>query len=155
MYNAKARKFSKILIPIDGSELSMKATDYAVTMAREEQGGQNNIAELITLHVIPSESTTYSFGGCVNQGSIQGIIEDAKKDAETWFDKLQEKVKENKVKLRQEIIVNPSVVGTILDYAEREGFDLKVTCSRGVSGFKKLFVGSVASGIVSYSHCPV
>lgn len=89
------------MVPLDGSELSMKAMDYDVTMAREEQGGQDNIAQLITLHYMPSESTTYSFGGCFNQGSIQGIIEDAKKDAETWFDKLQEKVKENKVKLRQ------------------------------------------------------
>jgi nucleotide-binding universal stress UspA family protein len=155
MYNAKAKKFSKILVPIDGSELSMKATDYAVTLAREQQGGQNNIAELITLHVIPSESTTCSFGGCVNQGFIQGIIEDAKEDVETWFDKLQEKAKENKVKLRQKIIVNPSIVGSILDYAEREGIGLMVICSRGVSGFKKLLVGSVASGIVRYAHCPV
>ena len=87
---------------------------------------------MITLHVIPSESTTYSFGGCVNQGFTQGIIEDAKEDAETWFDKLQEKVKENKVKLREEIIVNPSIVGTMLDYAECESIDLIVIGSRGI-----------------------
>ena len=64
------------------------------------------------------------------------------------FDKLQEKVKENKVRLRQEIIVNPSIVGTMLDYAEREGVDLIVICSKRVSGFKKLFVGSVQSDIM-------
>jgi nucleotide-binding universal stress UspA family protein len=37
MYNAKAKKFSKILVPIDGSELSMKATDYAVTRLENDK----------------------------------------------------------------------------------------------------------------------
>jgi nucleotide-binding universal stress UspA family protein len=27
--------------------------------------------------------------------------------------------------------------------------------SRGKTGFKKLLLGSVASGVVTYSHCPV
>lgn len=59
-----------------------------------------------------------------------------------------------KKKLKK-IIVNPSIVGSILDYAEREGIGLMVICLRGVSGFKKMLVGSVASGIVRYAHCHV
>jgi nucleotide-binding universal stress UspA family protein len=27
--------------------------------------------------------------------------------------------------------------------------------SRGMTGFKKLWLGSVAGGVVTYSHCPV
>ncbi len=48
--------------------------------------------------------STYSFGGAVNQNSIDGII--AKKEARTLFDKVQEEADENNVKLRREIIVN-------------------------------------------------
>jgi nucleotide-binding universal stress UspA family protein len=60
------------------------------------------------------------------------------------------------VKLRREIIVNSrSLVGAIVDYAEHKGIDLIVIGSRGLSGFKKLLLGSVASGIVTYAHCPV
>ena len=154
MNKAKNIEFSRILLPMDGSESSMKAADYGIAIAR-----QNNNAELIALHVIHSEiKNVYStyYGGSVNQSSIQGIIEHAKKEAQTWFDKVQEKSNENNVKLRREIIVNPrSLVGAVVDYAEHEGVDLIVIGSRGLSGFKKLLLGSVASGIVTYAHCPV
>jgi nucleotide-binding universal stress UspA family protein len=158
MYKAKNKEFSRILLPIDGSESSMKAADYAIAIARKK--GEKNNAELIALHVIHSEIkhvySTYSFGGSVNQSSIEGITEDAKKKAQTWFENVQEEADQNNVKLRREIIVNSrSIVGAVVDYAEHEGVDLIVIGSRGLSGFKKLLLGSVASGIVTYAHCPV
>jgi len=35
------------------------------------------------------------------------------------------------------------------------GVDIIVAGTRGKSGFRKLLLGSVASGIVTYAHCPV
>ncbi len=55
-----------------------------------------------------------------------------------------------------EFIIDPtSIVGAIVEYAEHENIDLLVIGSRGLTGFKKLLVGSVASGVVTYAHCPV
>jgi nucleotide-binding universal stress UspA family protein len=48
-----------------------------------------------------------------------------------------------------------NLVGAIVEYAELENIDLLVIGSRGLTGFKKLLVGSVASGVVTYAHCPV
>jgi nucleotide-binding universal stress UspA family protein len=47
------------------------------------------------------------------------------------------------------------VVAAIVEYAEDKNIDLIVVGSRGMSGFKKLLLGSVASGVVTYAHCPV
>jgi nucleotide-binding universal stress UspA family protein len=157
MYEAKNREFSRILLPTDGSESSMKAAGYAIAMARKK--GENSNAELIALHVIYSEIkhlySTY-YGGSVNQNSIDGIIEHAKNEAQTWFDKVQEEADQNNVKLRREIIVNSkSIVGAVVDYAEQEGVDLIVIGSRGLSGIKKLLLGSTASGVITYAHCPI
>jgi nucleotide-binding universal stress UspA family protein len=157
MYKAKNKELSRILLPMDGSDSSMKAAGYAIAMARKK--GDNNNAKLITLYVIHSEIkhvySTY-YGGSVNQISIEGIIEDTKRQAQAWFDKVQEEADENNVKLRREIIVNSgSIVGAVVDYAEHEGVDLIVIGSRGLSGFKKLLLGSTASGVITYAHCPV
>ena len=48
-----------------------------------------------------------------------------------------------------------SIVSTILQYADKDGADLIVIGTRGITGFKRMVVGSVASGVVTYAHYPV
>jgi nucleotide-binding universal stress UspA family protein len=48
-----------------------------------------------------------------------------------------------------------SVVEAINDVALNEKVDLIVTGTRGLSGFKKVVLGSVASGVVEHAHCSV
>ena len=48
-----------------------------------------------------------------------------------------------------------SVAGTIVSYAEEQGIDLIVIGTRGTSGIKRMLLGSVAEGVVMYTHCPV
>jgi nucleotide-binding universal stress UspA family protein len=149
-------KFSKILITVDGSEESMNAADYAIAMAKKE----DNDAQLIALHVLFSQ-TGYAYStnifGLVTPSSINELLQDAKHEAQQWFDKIKEKMYENRdVQLKTEVVVSPtSVVGAIVDYAERENVDLIVIGSRGRTGFKKMLLGSVASDVVTYAHCPV
>ena len=149
-------KFSKILISVDGSEQSMDAADYAIAMAKKE----DNNAQLIALHVLFSQ-TGYAYStnmfGLVTPSSINELLEDAKHEAQQWFDKIKEKLYENGgIQLKTEVVVSPtSVVGAIVDYAEHENVDLIVIGSRGRSGFKKLLLGSTASGVVTYATCPV
>jgi len=44
---------------------------------------------------------------------------------------------------------------TIVDYAERNHYDLIVQTSHGRSGIEKVIFGSVAEGVISRSHVPV
>ncbi len=149
-------KFSKILLTVDGSEQSMNAADYALAMAKK----QGNHAQLIALHVLFSQ-TGYAYStnmfGLVTPSSINELLEDAKHEAQQWFDKIKEKMNENgDIQLKTEVVVSStSVVAAIVDYAEHENVDLIVIGSRGRSGFKKLLLGSTASGVVTYSTCPV
>ena len=53
------------------------------------------------------------------------------------------------------IIAEESIVSEIIEYAERENIDLIIMGTRGRTGFKKLLLGSVASGVVNFAHCPV
>jgi nucleotide-binding universal stress UspA family protein len=152
--NQTKGKFTKILVAIDGSEQSMNAADYAIAMAKKEDN-----SKLIALHVLFSQ-TGYAYSttmfGLITPSSINKILEDAKHEAQHWLDKIKEKISENDIELKTEVVVSPiSVVGAIVDYAEHENVDLIVIGSRGRSGFKKLLLGSTASGVVTYATCPV
>ena len=48
-----------------------------------------------------------------------------------------------------------SAVSTMLDYAEEQKIDLIGVGTRGRSGIKKMLLGSIASGLVTYASCPV
>ena len=48
-----------------------------------------------------------------------------------------------------------SAASTIVDYAESKNVDLLVIGSKGRTGLKKMLVGSTASEVVKYAHCPV
>lgn len=121
---------------MDGSDPSMKAADYAIALAGTAV--ENGSTELIALHVIHSE-IKYVY----MQNSVEGVIEDAKKEAQKWFDKVEANADKNKVRLRKDIIVDSrTLIGAIVDYAEHESIDLVVIGSRGMSGFKKILLGS-------------
>jgi nucleotide-binding universal stress UspA family protein len=48
-----------------------------------------------------------------------------------------------------------SIEGAIVEYAESHGVDLIIIGTRGRSGFRRLLLGSVASGVINYATCPV
>jgi nucleotide-binding universal stress UspA family protein len=150
------KKFSKILVAVDGSEASMDAADYATELARKYN------SELIALHVILADVTLLG-------PNPPRHIEQLKTQAQEYLDKVKQKSNLNndddynendgsnglKIRVRTESIASASSVGGIVGFAEKENIDLIVIGTRGRSGFKKLLLGSVASGVVNYAHCPV
>jgi nucleotide-binding universal stress UspA family protein len=139
---AQLRKFSKVLVVVDGSEYSMNAAEYAISITKEYG------AQLIALHVITSDVSTIT-------STFSPQMEEIKKNAQEFFDKIRHKGGNWDIPLRTELIASSSVVGGIIDFAENENIELIVVGTRGRSGLKRLLLGSVASGIVNYAHCPV
>ena len=140
--------FSKILVAIDGSEISMKTVDYAIQMAKKHN------SQVIALHVMKIRiATSYLLAP---SDTLRQLNDKDKQEFMEWFEPIQTKAKENNVKLKSEIVESiMSDVGAIVTYAERENVDLIVIGSRGRTGFKKMLLGSVASDVVTYAHCPV
>ena len=77
-------------------------------------------------------------------------------DSKAWLEKFSRKAKTDNIGLKTELISSHRPVDyVILEYAEEKNIDLIVIGTRGRSGFKKLLLGSVASSVVTYAHCPV
>jgi nucleotide-binding universal stress UspA family protein len=140
--------FSKILVAIDGSEISMNTVDYAIQMAKKHN------SQVIALHVIHIRiATAYLLAP---SDTLRQLNDKDRQQSMEWFEPIQTKAKENNVKLKSEIVESiMSEVGAIVTYAERENVDLIVIGSRGRTGFKKMLLGSTASGVVTYATCPV
>jgi nucleotide-binding universal stress UspA family protein len=71
------------------------------------------------------------------------------------LDKVKVKANEKDIHIITEIISSKDIAGGILDFAEENNIDLIVIGTRGRSGFKRLLLGSVASHVTTYAHCPV
>jgi nucleotide-binding universal stress UspA family protein len=76
-------------------------------------------------------------------------------EGEKYLNKVKFKANEKNIQIKTEIISFINIAGAIVDYAEENNIDLIVIGTRGRSGFKKLLLGSVASHVVTYAHCPV
>jgi nucleotide-binding universal stress UspA family protein len=159
------RNFSKILVAIDGSEISMKAAVYAISIVNRK-GNEAGSVQLIGLTIIDLTKLSSSFFATASgyYGALE--IEEKRKEAQQWLDKVKKLAVEennnnnngvNNIQFKSENIEDPiSKVGSVIvDYAERENVDLIVIGTRGRTGFKKMLLGSIASDVVTYAHCPV
>lgn len=138
---------------VDGSESSARAVDHAIEIAKKHD------AQLIALNVVVSQlGYAYSSGafGMVTPSAINDLLYKSKQEAKKWFDDVEKKAAAQGVRFKTEMVASPtSVVPAIVDYAEKNKVDLIVTGTKGRSGFAKLLLGSVASGVVTYASCPV
>jgi nucleotide-binding universal stress UspA family protein len=146
MDNDTKVQIKKILVPIDGSECSLYAAKYATRIAKDEN------AQLYCIHVITS--VPY---GIANAPAIEEYFKDLEQKVQSWFDKVRDMAKNECIPdLKTETFTDVnSVIGSIIDYATTKDIDLIVIGTRGRTGLKRFFMGSVASGVVRHAHCPI
>ncbi len=127
---------SKILVPIDGSENSIKAADYSLFLANKFN------ASVLALYVV-SQNADHS----ERQSKTETI--------QHTFDNIKRAATQFHIELKSDTVLSESsVVTEIVKYAKKEQVDLLIIGIRGESEFR-FMLGSVASGVVSNADCPV
>jgi len=145
--------FSNILLAFDGSETSKKAADYAIRLCSLEK------ATLTIIHVIDNIKQGGAIGLRARYGDVElveGFKRARKKNIEDMIKPLEKSANDTGIKTSIAILDDErrSKLETIIDYIEKNNIDLVVVGSRGLSQFRQLLVGSIASGLISYSKCP-
>ncbi len=140
-------EYKNILVPVDFSDCSNKALEYAILF------GEKYGARLTLFHVIAL------FQEDVNEAERVQELENYVKKQE---DKIRRQMagSEGKVSARgisvQTVIqrgINPA--DTILEYVEENPFDLIIMGTHGRTGLKHVLQGSVAEKVVRLSPVPV
>ena len=134
-----------IMIPYDKSESAVRAFEYAIDLA----GKYNSSISIVTCVSIQVPTDPY-FGTAYIE-TTRLLKEDAIKSTQS----LESRLKELKIQYKIDVLEVISITDSLVSYAESHNVDLIVMGSRGLGGFKKLLLGSVASGVSQHSKCPV
>jgi nucleotide-binding universal stress UspA family protein len=142
--NTEIVKFSNIMVAIDGSESSLNAADFAVSLAKRDN------AELTLLTVI------HTALGLGHAGKPEEWHKNERIRVQELFQKIKKEAQNLNIICKENIIeTHMSVDGAIVNYAEEQNADLIVIGTSGMSDFRKMLLGSVVTGVVRYSTCPV
>lgn len=139
--------FKKILVAVDGSDQSMRAIDVGLSLAKQYS------STLTALHVIH-----IPFGESLYPRSLwyEDFIGDINKETGKWIADIERRGREKGIEIESKMKETAeSVPAEIARYAREHDTGLIVVGSKGRSELEKLFLGSVASGVLAYAPCPV
>jgi nucleotide-binding universal stress UspA family protein len=140
-------KLGRILVAIDGSENATRAARLAISLAR----ALSSKLTFVNVVYLPPVSYTAGEGNWFDRAIAESVEEGKKITAQA-----ESTARKNGVEADSKVIDEMhSPVFALTKIAEQENYDLITVGTRGLSGFKKLVLGSVASGVVHYAHCSV
>ena len=134
--------FKKILIANDGSEGAFKALDAALRLAHSQKA---------LLHMICVEETQWIPG---SREEVIGDKEIADRKFAEVVAKSEAEAKHHRVKLISHILMGHPVPA-IVDFIERDGFDLLVAGFMGHSALYNRVIGSTTDRLVELAPCTV
>ncbi len=136
----------KILVPIDFSEHSKKALEYAVPFARQFD------ASLDLLYVV--EPTIYPADFSFGQVGFPNVEEELRVRGHHELEQLIAKVISGRVKARSTVRTGKAFF-EIDQYAREEEIDLIIIATHGHTGIEHVLLGSTAEKVIRHAPCPV
>jgi nucleotide-binding universal stress UspA family protein len=142
-------EFGKLVVAFDGSEDSIRAIQMASVIASKF------ISKVTIVHVYNVPIVTY--GGMAGAPPVDyGALRDTAKSAgEKILSRGVEIASKAGLKAEGQLVESPSIVEGLTTLAEQQEASLIIVGTRGMTGFKRLVLGSVSSGLVSHARCPV
>lgn len=139
--------FKKILVPTDGSELSAKAIEGAVEMAKRLG------AKIVGVTVI--EPYSYATLSEYRPESFEDYEARMMKTARERLDKLEAAARAANVEVETLIAKSFSPYESIIDTATKAGCDVIFMASHGRRGLGAVLLGSETQKVLTHSKLPV
>jgi len=137
--------FQRILIPIDGSQLSLKAAKQGVYIASKLE------SKVVFLYVIDVRTIQTSSLAGMDQGVLKTNLRNV---AERYLNEAAKLAGEENIAFHNQIREGLPAED-ILKEIEEEKIDLVIMGSKGMSGAHRVIIGSTAEEVVRWSTCPV
>lgn len=143
--------FKHILVPIDGSEISMQAGRQAIALAQQFKAKLTAVMASATYRRLSDE------------GYMAPVIEVSRREwensvagrAQVILDTFADEARDKGVKCTGMHVFNDQPARVITDTAKTNGCDLIVMGSHGYGQFKQVVLGSQTARVLSQSKVPV
>ncbi len=134
--------FKRIMLASDGSEHSLRAAEKAIELAKCNQ------ASFVEVVYVADNSKAKS--EVLQNWNQLGIEESRSRKIQKTEDKAKEAGIHFEVK-----ILRGEPAPTLIEYANKNKFDVIVIGSRGLNILQEMVLGSVSHKVAKYAKCPV
>jgi nucleotide-binding universal stress UspA family protein len=142
--------FKNILVPTDGSKLSVTAAKQAVKLAKTMG------AKITGFYAAPNyRSTYYGDGYILRAPSAEAQAEFVQKQARKCLSAIEVEAEVEKVACEVFHVVSDSPYEAIIDAAKKKKCDLIFMASHGRRGLSGLILGSETQKVLIHSKIPV
>lgn len=140
--------YRKILVPLDGSDFSEQALPLAHSVAAEAGGELQLVTAVPTLPpVVPSSE---------EKGQVKGWFEEERSRATEYLEAIRKHLTAGEADVPVHIkVLTGGPARAIEDRIRQTGADLVVMTTHGRGPLERVWLGSVADGLIRTSPCPV
>lgn len=142
--------YKHIMVPIDGSRLSLKALNSAVKLARLAG------SRLTVLHVVaPFDPLIYAEGYVVGAEALKDYEEAAREKGEQHLKRAAGAARRAGVECATRLVTSSFPHKAIIAEARRRNCDVIVMASHGRRGIRAILLGSETTKVLTHCRVPV
>lgn len=138
----------KILVAIDGSEISEKVLQQAKTI------GEQFNSEILVMTIVKRLVPAYHYRLGADFGHTHLVNKESEEIAERMIGHAEETFKDYAGKF-DTLLAHGDPAEGILEIAEKENPDLLIMGNRGLGGFRRIMLGSVSTKVLHHAACTV
>ena len=131
----------KILVAVDGSEYTDSIVDQAISM------GKICNSLIVAISVIPYFPEYVS--------SALQLEQELSKKTRKLLETVTQRIERENIECETVVRVSEQPHEPIVEEAKKRDIDLIIMGTRGMSGLKRMLMGSVAQKVIGYAPCPV
>jgi len=145
--------YDKVLVPLDGSALAECTLSHVKNLFKDGSLGEVTLLNVVKVDIPWAEMMRSDRDPKLID--LQAIREPIFAASRKYLSDIESRLSSEGIKTKTESLEANRVADTITDYAQEKGMDLIIIGTHGYSGLKKLWLGSVAFGVLNQSHIPV
>jgi nucleotide-binding universal stress UspA family protein len=140
--------YEKVLVPMDGSDLAECTLSHLKSLFKDGSVGEVTLLNIVTIDIPWWELESRHY-------NLDALREQVLASSRKYLADLESRLSSQGIKVKTASMEANRAADTITDYALKNGMELIIMATHGYTGFSKLMLGSVASGVLNQSSVPV